>query len=341
MRRLLLLAIAASSSTLALVAACSSDESSGGSGGGSAGTGASSSGGQGAANGDASLGGSAGGGSGGASGAGGSASGGASGGGSGGASGSGGGSAKKGGTVTLTQAVAIIGSNQYPSYSFSAGFVDQVSAATGNPCKETKAGACTVLACTTPNPDPDAGPPPAAPQASAGNIAVTGALEALTLAPKADGSYDFLGGSKLMWNDKASLTITAAGGKVPAFSATLQGAGPLLVTSPKLDPASPMTINRSQPFALTWPGASVGTATVVFVRSVKGATTTDSTTLRCEYPASDGKATIAASALQNIPAGPNGSVSVYAGAAQQVTAGDWLVYVTEISGSNVAQATFQ
>jgi hypothetical protein len=33
----------------------------------------------------------------------------------------------KGGTVTITQAVAVISGTSYPSYSFSAGFADSIS----------------------------------------------------------------------------------------------------------------------------------------------------------------------------------------------------------------------
>ena len=327
--------------TMLSLAACSSDGSSGPASGGAAGSGGSPSGGSAgvaaagsdAGTTDASLGGAPSGGtsSGGTS-SGGTSSGGTSSGGTGGAA------LMKGGSVTVTQAVAVISGTSYPSYSFSAGFADSISTASAGSCTTAKDGSCTIYTCSSPNPSADAGALP--PQASAGTISLSGALEALTLTPKADGSYGFLGGSKLMWKDKAQLTLTASGGKVPGFSATLDGAGPLLVLTPNMGPATPLTLNRNQPFSLTWSGASVGTATVSLARSLQNAATTDSVSVSCTYPASAGAATIPTSTLLKIPAAGNGSINVYAGDQKQIIAGAWLVYVTEISGSNAASVTF-
>jgi hypothetical protein len=148
-------------------------------------------------------------------------------------------------------------------------------------------------------------------------------------------------GQTLLWNEGAKLVVQASGAAVPAFSATLDGAGVVSLTAPGITPGVPLVVDRTLPFNATWSGSSVGTVSVTLVRAESVGSSTHSVSVVCTFPATAGSGSVPAQLLGQIPAGTNGALSVYGGDSKQVVAGEFTVYVTEISGSTGALVTFQ
>jgi hypothetical protein len=272
-------------------------------------------------------------------GAGGASSGGASGGGSGGATGGSGGGAPitKSGSISLVQTVTVVGGSSYPGYAFSAGFYDSGSTGATASCTTSDQGACTLTDCTTTG-SADAGTPQAS---SAGSIVLGGALQALSLVPATDATYPAATGQSLLWNEGAQLSVQASGDTVPSFSTTLNGVGVISLSSPVLTPGSPITVDRTSALSVAWSGSATGEVGVSLSRSEQSSGTTHSVLVLCYFPASSAGASVPASVLGAIPAGDNGALSVFGSARQELDAGEWKVYVNEISGSNASLVTFQ
>jgi hypothetical protein len=176
--------------------------------------------------------------------------------------------------------------------------------------------------------------------ASAGTLTITGGQAPVVLAPVVDSLTD--GGLAFTYDVSTvatpispgdSLTITATGATVPAFSVDLVVPQPVTLTSP--DPAGAMsasgwTISRSRDLPFAWTGGSTGNVRFWVGQSV-GAT---STIIDCEAPASSGSGVIPAAALGYLtpaPAGYNGpSASFGISSRQEFTVDGWDITVAAL-----------
>ncbi len=157
-------------------------------------------------------------------------------------------------------------------------------------CAETEIAGCVVLEC---------GAVPLAFDAlSAGAIDVDGALDPISLA--FDNGYPSLSpdaGAPLFGGGE-TLTASAAGDVVPAFS--LQVTAPEVVTiDVPVWPAEQddLAVTRSAGLHLEWSGASAGDVVVIFN------TQDQATEVSCAFPAAAGTADVPAAALQALPVG--------------------------------------
>ncbi len=166
---------------------------------------------------------------------------------------------------------------------------------TGGPaflCTEQPSGACTLYRCS-PRPGASTRPAP-----HAGIIQLTGLTQALSFTPATDGSYpvSILQTSSL-WTGGETVTASAPGASVPAFTASVTTPHRITLGAPAL-PTGDWLIDRTQPIVLTWSGASAEDVIVTL-----GANTVDPLELECVFPASAGTGTLPAAALGLLPAG--------------------------------------
>ena len=223
--------------------------------------------------------------------------------------GAGGGNAGTGGSggSSSTAKVGFVGVTSFAT-EVSGFFVDSVSAtffdgpgySNGKGCKLEVAGACTTIVCDFTN-GGDVAPPPGAFQ-SAGAITITGTTPPFAL--------DFDGGmmqylvtpkvpnDKLLFAGGDLITVTAAGGDVPAFSGSVVAPTPLTVTSPTL---GGVTVDTTKDLVFTWTGSSVGKASFyVSTTTTTGGTVTSSSWAGCAFDASASTGTIPKAALAKL-----------------------------------------
>jgi hypothetical protein len=198
------------------------------------------------------------------------------------------------------------------------------------------AGASSCAVEQVPFPEPAAG----GTQVSAGTITVTGGSATKTLMPVAAMSKDGgaaegylpLGNAGTI-SPGDTLTITASGATVPAFSASIAEPDIIAITEPELADASSFTFSRSSDLAVAWTGGgAVGSLTVAIGQIVGGTITT----VACVFPESAGSGVIPAAALgllmpsTALPGGALGGTSLTftTSADQEVTAGDWTIAVS-------------
>src|SRR5262249_38766210 len=115
-----------------------------------------------------------------------------------------------------------------------------------------------------------------------------------------------------------TVTFTAAGADVPAFTASVAMPSKLQITSPaKPSDSSPvLAVDREQGFAFSWSGGGSGQAMISLFDS-SGARVT------CSYPAASGSATVPAAALAQLGAGTGGGFAMAAISTNQVVVGEW------------------
>lgn len=187
----------------------------------------------------------------------------------------------------------------------SAGFFDSAGACTSM----QQIGACKLAMCST-------SPPTNA--ASAGTVTIAGAAMPITLAPRGDDTYAQLTVMTSLFSGGESITFSAAGAEVPAFSQALTMPSKATITSPAEPPQdSPfLIVDRTRDFTVAWAGGGSGELQV----SLFG--TTGGPTLTCRFPASAGTATVPSAALMMLPAGMGG-FAMAAIAETDVVAGDY------------------
>jgi hypothetical protein len=166
----------------------------------------------------------------------------------------------------------------------------------GLSCTTTVSGACKLEVCVA--------PPPAPPFASAGTLTLTGGTHTLTVAPMANGSYSQLvDATQTLWSGGETLTLTASGATVPAFSTSVTAPAPIVVAAPAAPAGgAKLTVSRSSDLTFTWTGG--GGATVGGGISAVYGSTAESVT--CTVPASAGTFTLPASLIAQLPASPTG-----------------------------------
>jgi hypothetical protein len=146
----------------------------------------------------------------------------------------------------------------------------------------------------------------------------------ITLSPQADKSYNSLSDSThALWQGGETLTVSAAGADVPAFSATVIGPANSTVTMPADPSPAMLTVDRSMDLTLAWTGGS---------QTLKVDVVTVGATIECRFSASAGTGTISKSLLGMLSAGA-GNLLASGEDQKQVNAGD---YVVTVSADNQA-----
>lgn len=155
---------------------------------------------------------------------------------------------------------------------------------------------------------------------------------ATLLSATPDGGYGD-GTSGLSLSPGDALDVSATGGLVPAFGAT--------VTLPEgVMPTLPTTISRAAPLTISWP------ATVAAERATVGLTVSDSssgttTTIACTVPAAEGSATIDARLFEGFESGTMAYVGVSTTNAVRQGAGDYDVEIRANHVTGAASATLE
>ncbi len=209
------------------------------------------------------------------------------------------------------------------NYSFaSASFARGGSVVTPSVCMPTTYGACAVWDCPVTDPGGGPTPEPTTPP-DAGSITIASEMDTFSveLTPDATGAYGlstpsgYLGGGE-------TVTITASGGGVPAFTHTLTYPLVLLLTEPALA-AGEGTVHasRSADLVLRWDRGIKGVALQIQTRS----TTSGAPYLVCLAAAEDGTLTIPAAALTAVAAGTELLLLGVLG--ERATAGDYAVNI--------------
>ena len=202
------------------------------------------------------------------------------------------------GIINLAVSSATLGSTSLKSTSVTASFFDGPGR---SDCTTSQLGACTTSVC--PSGVSTGGGAGGMPQPDAGSISVAGGSRAVSLSPKADGTYAQTDSTYALWNGGETLTVSGAGGLVPMFSATVTA--PALnaqLTAPTAPtPGAALNIARGTDLTLRWTGAGNTTLDLTLGNN-PGAGSYSSVT--CSFPASAGSATVPAAALATVPAGP-------------------------------------
>lgn len=161
---------------------------------------------------------------------------------------------------------------------------------------------------------------------SAGTITVTGGTNDLTMQPTTTNSTILYSASneEELWDGTQTLTFSAAGDTVPAFSTDVSPPADVTLQSPAL-PAqgSPLQVDASSDLDIEWDTSNLssGRFTVLL-----GRTTANS--VRCDWSATSGSQTIPSSLLSDIEDVPSPTYSFSVEAGQTVTTGDYEVAIS-------------
>jgi hypothetical protein len=161
--------------------------------------------------------------------------------------------------------------------------------------------------------------------ASAGTLELSGSGDPLQLVPDATGTYRAT--ASAAWDPGTSLTITASGGAVPAFTDQLFPPPPFVYDQTSAELAA--AIAGDNDVVLTWNPTS---ALHVWV----GVTAGDAE-LSCSFRGDDGTGTIPGAALATLPA--SRTISSVASNSDQLQLGDWWVDVIAQSRAQLADGS--
>jgi hypothetical protein len=159
---------------------------------------------------------------------------------------------------------------------------------------------------------------------SAGIVTITGGKQIVTLTPDATGTYGLVNDmTKALGDGGETITISAAGATVPAFSA--MGVAPVggdISSPPPPAQGQPLLIDRTQDLVFTWTKGGAGDITVAF-----GPFAPSNVGVGCTFASGAGTGTIPKAVLAALPAGQGGFFELGAGSSQYLNAGDWSVSV--------------
>jgi hypothetical protein len=119
------------------------------------------------------------------------------------------------------------------------------------------------------------------------------------------------------------LTVSASGGDVPAFSASVMAPEGTLLTTPVCQNSNCGVVPKSQPLEVTWSAPTFGTAVVELIGGMSQ--------VRCAVMASSRRLTLPVDLLARLPAG-QGVLSVGGAASTTVAAGTWDITFTARDG---------
>lgn len=154
----------------------------------------------------------------------------------------------------------------------------------------------------------------------AGVITITGGKVPVTLTPNAMSAYPVVSdGANDLFDGGEMITITAAGGTIPAFTGTLLASVGVDVTLP-LEPPNkgPLPVDRTSDLVFTWNNGGPGDV-ILFLNDGLG------TRVGCTFSSAAGKGTVPKAALAKLSAGAKGSFGLAALTLKTVTAGSWSI----------------
>ena len=173
-------------------------------------------------------------------------------------------------------------------------------------------GSCEIRLFTVP---PTMGTPS---NVDAGVITITGGKVPVTLTPNAMSAYALVSDpAKDLFDGGEMITITAAGGTVPAFTASLTASVGVDVTLP-LEPPNkgPLPVDRTSDLVFTWNNGGPGDV-IVFLNDGVGSR------VYCTFSSAAGTGTVPKAALAKLSAGSKGSFGVASITLKTVTVGSW------------------
>jgi hypothetical protein len=221
-----------------------------------------------------------------------------------------GGGAVDAGPTTNAAHVGTVNFIQYtnPMYWSATGyFISNADVSTVDPaaagCTTDMSGSCSYKSCMA----IDSGVAPLPTYVSAGSITVSGgSIPSGTVLTKDDGGiYSMMAvGMDVVVKNGDTITVSATGGDVPAFTALKVVAAPsyMLTSPPCSTDCGPL--DRTTDLPVTWTGLNDGKIHITLFTASGG----PSQTIACDFPASDGKGTIPTSLLSKLPS--TGSVGV-------------------------------
>jgi hypothetical protein len=165
----------------------------------------------------------------------------------------------------------------------------------------------------------------------AGEITIAAAVGATTLATLAPGALyhgmsdlgwswfrplsDYAAVDSQPWSPGDSLQVVAAGNEVESFSGVLRTGPPLAGIMPPIGP-SPVIVDRSQAFQVSWTPEGKGDATVLLSLPRSGSV------CYCDAPDSAGRLVVDANLLSTLSVGQNGEITLARLTISTVTSGN-------------------
>lgn len=222
------------------------------------------------------------------------------------------------GTIVVSSGTYTLGANTVTSATAGASFAS-VSGATTPTCSAPLTfGPCLVIGgCTG---TVMIGTSTAA---SAGQVTITGGTPTVMIAPNASNQYAGFSQSSPLWTTATTLTVSAAGATVPAFSTMLTAPAQPDFTTPTFPASTSLTIDRSTDFHVAWTGGNGGTVTLQLQTN-----TAQAEFVRCIYDSSSNSATIPTAALQQVQAGATGNLAMSVTSTAQLVQGGWTIAIT-------------
>jgi hypothetical protein len=180
-------------------------------------------------------------------------------------------------------------------------------------------GPCTITVYTTPQVYAGRAFP------SAGTITISGLDEPVSMAPTGSGPglyAPIASHTNSLFSAGESVTISATGAVVPAFTANLVAPSLIDLQSPAVTNDTGLTLDRSADLTVVWSGGGFGTVAVDFVDSAH-------TSVGCTFPSSDGTGTIPKAALAALVPEGVGALQIDVQSTQTLMIDGWtiLVYV--------------
>lgn len=235
--------------------------------------------------------------------------------------------------ITLGTGAVTAGMQKTSLYYGQATFTDTTKLAPLLDCGTPKQdGPCAVSVCTK----TDAGASDAgSSDVPAGDVTITGAMT-MTLTPT--NSY-VDNGTALLWmsGQDVSVKVTGAAMGAPAWQDGFKAPSFPIVTAPAFPAGSmPLVVDRAQPLAVTWTGASAGDVRVTLASVGTGS----STAVVCTFAGSAGMGTVPASSMGALPLGNKGSVSINGSVVREQIVGEWTFHVGATSSGNVPSGAY-
>jgi hypothetical protein len=221
------------------------------------------------------------------------------------------------GTINVTS----FHSNSQSLYSAAASFV--AGAVPSSPaCTLTLIGDCQASACIVESGDAGTnGLPPTL--VSAGTVTISGGSMTATMMPGANNIYQASDNTQALFSGNEKLTFATTGAAAPASSTFVIAPSSVTITKPA--PAATYTITRASGFGLTWSGGGPGTVNVTIQSAITStAPGTPYGSVRCQFPATNGAATVPPGALAVLPVG-NASFQLAVANSVSTVVGDWLI----------------
>ncbi|OGQ77307.1 MAG: hypothetical protein A2289_00095 [Deltaproteobacteria bacterium RIFOXYA12_FULL_58_15] len=183
-------------------------------------------------------------------------------------------------------------------------------------CSVVDAGACSKTTCVSGGARP-----------SAGAIAVTGGLQTPVASPDSNGIYTVSGlaSSQSLFSTGTSLSVTATGADVPAFTESVVTPVSITVSSPTFTTGA-ITVDTSADLSVAWSGATAGEVLLVAGGTISASSST--VVMYCRYDAVDGSGTVPASILSGFSSVDTHSVlAVGLASVNEFTLGNWDVRI--------------